>query len=501
MLEPLRAALARLAFDGLGDPVGREALAQLAARLEREAHAVPRAGVLAEALRRLLAQPPSGGAPRLLKLLVAVERLGSDAAPVPLPEPGAPLATPPDRAVPSALPPLELAQLRAALSRRTTPPAAVLERLADPTTGEDPRVWPLLEEGLAHPFLRDACAALIPRLGADWEPRLLAAFDRRGAATESARLRAISTIMGPRALPLLRTCARRGSRHVRDEAMEGLLRQAPEEASHLLCEQFDGAPDAPEALLGRLAATGLEPALLRLIRWLEGGGVLAPRAFLRLPAEAMSTWLALAESEAPALTDTAEFFELLEHHPAPSAKAFLHARTCHPEPAVRRRAAQALLSGADPALLAELSSRGEIDPALEAIGVAASFSLGPAHAFDALAPRLAALTSSAGGRTTAPPDSVLPQWLTLTLQLLTPLSDPRWRAALQPLADGGHPVILHALRQLGPVSEDPRAGSGASSPGPAPQGAAASQTAREGREVQCEDGPLRAGGKRERKAL
>jgi len=487
VLEPLRDALARLACAGLRDPRATVALAGIAERLEQESARVPRAGVLARALRRCLALPPGEAARQLLKLLVVAEQLGTDAPPPPAPLPGPRLPASPSAHQARALPPLELVQLRAALARRTAPPRAVLDRLSEPDTAADPRVWPLLADGLSHPFLREACADAIARLGDAWEPRLLAAFNRRGGSTDAARLRALSGIMGPRALGLLRTCARQASREVRREALEWLVRLDPDEASALLCERFDADPAGSSGLLDLLAASGSQPALRRLLRVLQAEQVLPPHAFARLPAAAMATWLSLAQREAPALTTGSAFFELLEGHPAPEARAFLRVHLDHPDPAVRRRAAHALLSAADPQSCAELVARGVEDPALEALGITACFALGPEAAFDALAPRIEALTlpggepvSGAGARaptvangdqrSSSPPLPQLPGWLTIALQLLGAGSDPRWRDALRGLARAGHPEVLRALRALG----DPGGREAAASTGADPNAAAAS---------------------------
>lgn len=454
-------ALDRLCWSGLQAGARDDELTTLAEALEAIAVQVPSASQLAAALRRCTTLPAMEAAPTLLKLAVAARRLraqelglptvasttaASTATPLPVPREGPPH---------HALPPLLLAEVRAALRRRTAPTQQVLAALAEPATAGEVRLWPLVDRGLDNPFLRATLVELAIRIGPPMAEPLQRRFNRRGGEADAARLTALAGILGKRLQPLLKSCILKGSAPVELAALEALGRHDPGALPGQLCERFDRAPpERRQTLLPLLASIATEAAARdRLLAHVVAGHPLPPEAFARLPEDPLPDWLDRLSREAPGIARSAAFIELLESRPVPSVRAWLR-EACHaPDAPLRRQAAEALLAIREPEDLRFLAGRGVQDEALALIGITALISLGEAEAFEVLAPRMTAWSAA------NPPDiAELPAWLSLLLSILGTRSDRRWVQLLSPLAAQGRIPFIRALASLGgPAAVEPLA--------------------------------------------
>src|SRR5690606_15534424 len=192
----------------------------------------------------------------------------------------------------------------AAFARRTVPSTAVLELLAIPETVRDVRTWPLLEAGLAHPHLRAAASAALIRLGPTIAPRLRERFNRRGDATDAARLEVLVAVERKGTTQLLLDAARRGSAPVRRSALEALATHSALSADAreaVILEVFDASAESsrPE-LAGALAKLGTRHALRRLWPLVSAGHLAEPHLRSLLPPTHVGRWLSLVEEAVPA---------------------------------------------------------------------------------------------------------------------------------------------------------------------------------------------------------
>lgn len=417
VLTVLQRTLSRLAADGLGSELGRRELVTHATRLRREAGHLPQAQRLAEALERCAHLPAPAAAVQLLKLLAAMQHLSSAEAALqsPSPEPEwTPLFPAPEGVHSSPLAPELLLELRAALARRVQPPAEVLKLLSRPEVGDDVRTWPLLEEGLAHPYLREAAIDALIRLGPVLAPRLRRRFNRRGDATDAARLQVLVAVEPSELTPLLLESARRGSAPVRRIALEALAehpRLGPEDREAVVLEVYAACVESerPE-LAGALAKLGSDSALRHLWHLAATGAVSEVQLRGLLPTRHLARWLTLVDDAVPGFSQTADFFQLLEGWEDPQVRALLVERSEDPSPHIRRLAIEALLASVSPAELAALAERCLCDPDLNDVGVTTLYRLDAASAERLLGPRVEAwLLAHENGPTATP----LPRWLQL----------------------------------------------------------------------------------------
>lgn len=421
LFAPLRTALHRLAAEGLGAEQGRRALGEHAARLRQQAGHLPQAARLADALDRCATLPSIEAAPQLLKLLVAMQQLGSvpELPGVPSPEPHSrPLPLAPEGGASSPIAPELLLELRAAFARRTVPSTAVLELLANPETVRDVRTWPLLEAGLAHPHLRAAASAALIRLGPTIAPRLRERFNRRGDATDAARLEVLVAVERKGTTQLLLDAARRGSAPVRRSALEALATHSALSADAreaVILEVFDASAESsrPE-LAGALAKLGTRHALRRLWPLVSAGHLAEPHLRSLLPPTHVGRWLSLVEEAVPGFSRTAAFFQVMEGFEHPEVLAYLAARSRDSDPGIRRLAAEARLGFHDPYALQTLASSCLEDPELLDVGVTALHRLDAERAFRTLTPHVDAWLQAHPDPTTASP---LPRWLQLAHDL------------------------------------------------------------------------------------